>query len=80
MAVLNYKKYRLTEHAYERLEERFNIPRGEAKSWIRRFLENAEFKKMDHRGCELYALRNIKAVINPITRTVITIYYEDKKV
>lgn len=30
MTVIDYENYRITEHAYERLKERFNIPRGEA--------------------------------------------------
>ncbi|MFT9455720.1 MAG: hypothetical protein ABF575_00360 [Liquorilactobacillus hordei] len=77
MTVLNYEKYKLSDHAFERIQARFNIPRGEAYGWLRRLLENAEFVKVDKQGCELYKLKEIRIVVNPITHFVVTVYQAD---
>ncbi len=79
MTVLNYEKYKLSDHAFERIQARFNIPRGEAYGWLRRLLENAEFVKVDEQGCELYKLKEVRIVVNPITHFVVTVYGVEEK-
>lgn len=77
MTVLNYEKYKLSDHAFDRIQDRFNVPRGEAYGWLRRLLENAEFMRIDNQGCELYQLREVRIVVNPITHFVVTVYQAD---
>ncbi|MFT8558116.1 hypothetical protein [Liquorilactobacillus hordei] len=77
MTVLNFDKYKLSGHAFERIQARFNIPRSEAYAWLRRLLENAEFVRIDGDGCELYKLKEVRIVINPLTHFVVTVYQAD---
>lgn len=75
MEVLNSQMYRISEHAFERLDEIFNIPRGKAYKWLRRLLKNVEFIKKDPNSCERYRYKEIVIVLSPINHIVVTVFH-----
>ena len=74
MGVKNFPLYKVTEHARERILDRFNITKTEFDGWMSRLLSQGEFveKQPNHR--EKYRLKDIVFIIDPQQRSVITVY------
>lgn len=74
MGVKNFPLYKVTEHARERILDRFNITKTEFDGWVSRLLSQGEFveKQPNHR--EKYRLKDIVFIIDPQQRSVITVY------
>jgi hypothetical protein len=76
MGVPNYMRYKISEHAFDRIQKRFGIPRGEAQKWIERFLQNATFYSSQEAGKQKYKWNEITAILNTLGHVVITVYPE----
>jgi hypothetical protein len=74
MGVPNYMRYKISEHAFDRMQKRFGILRDEAQRWIERFLQNATFYASQEAGKQKFKWNEITAILNVNDYVVITIY------
>ncbi|WP_311408361.1 hypothetical protein [Liquorilactobacillus uvarum] len=77
MTVLNHKKYRITDHGFERLRERFGVHRNKAYGWLDWVLYNADYESTSPNGAEIYKYHEIVVVLNPLSHTLVTAYQDE---
>lgn len=74
MGVPNYENYTVSEHAKERILTRFNITNAELPKWIGRLLSQCVYEQTQEDGRHRYRLHDLVVIVNPKTKTVITVY------
>ena len=74
MGVKNFPLYKVTEHARERILNRFNITKTEFDGWMTRLLSQGEFVEKQQLNREKYRLNDIVFIIDTRQRHVITVY------
>lgn len=75
---INPVEFRASDHAIQRLNERFNVTKDESGKWIRRFLNEA-IELSDDTGepdCKYFKKGQCIAVVNIKKKLVITVYQQ----
>lgn len=78
MKNINPTEFHATEHAIQRMRERFNVSKEESGKWVRRFLTDAEKldEKTGDKDCRFFRKGQCIAVVNVKDKKVITVYQE----
>lgn len=75
---INPVEFHATDHAIQRLNERFNVTKDESSKWVRRFLNDA-VQLSDETGdpdCKYFKKGQCIAVVNIPKKLVITVYQQ----
>ena len=75
---INPVEFHATDHAIQRLNERFNVTKDESNKWVRRFLNDA-VQLSDETGdpdCKYFKKGQCIAVVNIPKKLVITVYQQ----
>lgn len=78
MGVQNFQQYKLTEHARDRIYDRFNITKNEMDSWLSRLLSQSTFVEDEGDGRKKYRLNDIVVIVNTKQQCVVTVYSENE--
>lgn len=78
MGVKNYALYKITEHAKERIQSRFNITKGELDTWMTRLLSQSTYVETQDNHREKYRLNDVVLIIDTRQRVVVTAYSENE--
>lgn len=78
MGVKNYILYKVTDHARERIQTRFNITKGEVNTWLTRLLAQSVFVQKQGNWREKYRLNDIVVIVDTHQKQVITAYSENE--
>lgn len=75
---INATEFRASNHAIQRLNERFNVTKDESGKWIRRFLNDAIQLDEDtgDPDCKYFKKGQCIAVVNLPKKLVITVYQQ----
>ena len=78
MGVKNYALYKVTDHAKERIQSRFNITKSELDTWLTRLLSQSVYVETqeNHRG--KYRLNDVVLIVDTKQRVVVTVYSENE--
>lgn len=73
---INVLEYRASNHAIQRLNERFNVTKDESGKWVRRFLNEAVELDEDtgDPNCKYFKKDQCVAVVNKSQKLIITVY------
>lgn len=77
MTKINAAGFTPTEHAVKRLNQRFNVPKGDAHRWVRRFMMDAtaiDDPSTNNSKTRLFRRGQCIAVVNLAQKRVITVY------
>lgn len=70
-------KYSITQHFYERLNTRFNVPKADAQDWVHRYFSHAVKIHTERNDKSVkYSCNNIIVVSDDQEMALITCYYE----
>lgn len=78
MGIKKINEYTLSEHAQDRLLERFKTTKSNWNAWLNNFNKNAELKRVEkHRGeeAEIWHSGEVGMVVEPATKNIVTIYH-----
>lgn len=78
MGIKKINDYVLSEHAQDRLLERFKTTKSNWNAWLSNFNKNAELKRIEkHRGqeAEIWHSGEVGMVIEPATKNIVTVYH-----
>ena len=78
MGVKNYALYKVTEHAKERIQSRFNITKREIDTWLTRLLSQSVYVETQENHREKYRLNDVVLIIDTKQRVVVTVYSENE--
>lgn len=78
MGVRNFSLYKVTDHARERVQNRFNITKNEMDSWMTRLLSQSVFVAKQSNRREKYRLNDIVVIVDTHQKHVITVYSENE--
>lgn len=75
---INATEFRASNHAIQRLNERFNVTKDESGKWVRRFLNDAIQLEEDtgDPDCKYFKKGQCIAVVNLSKKLVITVYQQ----
>lgn len=74
MAVKDYSKYIITDHAKERILTRFNITNRELDPWLTRLMKQCHFVEKQDNGNTKYRLNDVVLIANSRQKKVVTVY------
>ena len=74
----NYALYKVTEHAKERIQSRFNITKREIDTWLTRLLSQSVYVETQENHREKYRLNDVVLIIDTKQRVVVTVYSENE--
>lgn len=78
MGVKNYALYKVTEHAKERIQSRFNITKSELDTWTTRLLSQSTYVETQENHREKYRLNDVVLIVDTKQRVVVTVYSENE--
>lgn len=75
---INPVEFHATDHAIQRLNERFNVTKDESGKWIRRFLSEATplSKNTGDSDCKFFKKGQCIAVVNVKKKVIVTVYQQ----
>lgn len=75
---INPVEFHATDHAIQRLNERFNVTKDESGKWIRRFLSEATplSESTGDPDCKFFKKGQCIAVVNVKKKVIVTVYQE----
>lgn len=75
---INPVEFHATDHAIQRLNERFNVTKDESSKWIRRFLSEATplSENTGDPDCKFFKKNQCIAVVNVKKKVIVTVYQE----
>ena len=75
---INSVEFHATDHAIQRLNERFNVTKDESGKWIRRFLSEATplSESTGDADCKFFKKGQCIAVVNVKKKVIVTVYQE----
>lgn len=75
---INPVEFHATDHAIQRLNERFNVTKDESGKWIRRFLSEATplSESTGDPDCNFFKKDQCIAVVNVKKKVVVTVYQQ----
>lgn len=75
---INPVEFHATDHAIQRLNERFNVTKDESGKWIRRFLSEAIPMNEDtgNPDCKFFKKDQCIAVVNVKKKVIVTVYQQ----
>ena len=74
LGVPNYLSYTITEHAQDRIQTRFNIPKKDLDSWVARLMSQGTYDETQENGRKRYHLNDIVFILDPKTKNLVTVY------
>lgn len=74
LGVPNYLSYTITEHAQDRIQTRFNIPKKDVASWVARLMSQGTYDETQDNGRKKYSLHDIVFILDPKTKSLVTVY------
>lgn len=78
MGVKNYALYKVTEHAKERIQSRFNITKSELDTWLTRLLSQSIYVETQENHRKKYRLNDVVLIVDTKQRVVVTVYSENE--
>ena len=78
MGVKNYVMYKVTEHAKERIKNRFNITKNEFDVWMTRLLSQSTYVETQENHREKYRLNDVVLIVDTRQKVVVTVYSENE--
>lgn len=78
MGVKNYALYKVTEHAKERIQSRFNITKSELDTWLTRLLSQSVYVETQENHREKYRLNDVVLIVDTKQRVVVTVYSDNE--
>ena len=78
MGVKNYALYKITEHAKERIQSRFNITNSELDTWTTRLLSQSTYIETQENHREKYRLNDVVLIVDTKQRVIVTVYSENE--
>ena len=75
---INPVEFHATDHAIQRLNERFNVTKDESGKWIRRFLSEATplSENTGDTDCKFFQKDQCIAVVNVKKKVIVTVYQQ----
>lgn len=74
LGVPNYLSYTITEHAQNRIQTRFNIPKKDIEGWVARLMSQGIYDETQENGRKRYHLNDIVFILDPKTKNLVTVY------
>ncbi|MBM7617280.1 hypothetical protein JOC36_000829 [Weissella uvarum] len=74
MGIKQIENYQVSDHAQERLTERFMTSKSHVRAWLTNFNMTAQKVKDQNNGTELWRSNDVFMVIDASKKTIVTVY------